>query len=149
MLRFHDDHHPLSRPLPLHLAKLAQKDVLRLAPAPAPAAEPHSEKPPATRYRPLHSSPGAVERHRVVSGRPRKARIPVSFGLVEAPQVDELDVAVANCGLSQVVGEACAAKAHEACLIGRGAASKRPYQSCGWEGIGHCGTVPASTGLPP
>ncbi|MFE1320898.1 pPIWI_RE module domain-containing protein [Kitasatospora phosalacinea] len=29
-LRFHDEYHPLSRPLPLHLAKLAEEYVLRL-----------------------------------------------------------------------------------------------------------------------
>ncbi|MFI1584886.1 pPIWI_RE module domain-containing protein [Embleya sp. NPDC055664] len=38
-LRFHDDYHPLSRPLPLHLANLAEEYVLPLAPAPAPLAE--------------------------------------------------------------------------------------------------------------
>ncbi|GAA2628104.1 hypothetical protein [Streptomyces vastus] len=43
MLRFHDEYHPLSRPLPLHLVKLAQEYVLPLAPVPALAAEPHSE----------------------------------------------------------------------------------------------------------
>ncbi|MGC0337824.1 hypothetical protein [Streptomyces sp. SLBN-8D4] len=43
MLRFHDEHHPLTRPLPLHHAKLAQEYFLPLAPAPAPAVEPHSE----------------------------------------------------------------------------------------------------------
>lgn len=38
-LRFHDEHHPLSRPLPLHLAKLAKEYVLPLVPdtVPAPA----------------------------------------------------------------------------------------------------------------
>jgi hypothetical protein len=34
-LRFHDEYHPLSRPLPLHLAKLAEEYVLPLALAPA------------------------------------------------------------------------------------------------------------------
>jgi hypothetical protein len=43
--------------------------------------------------------------------------------VVEASQVDELDVAVAGGSLSQVVGEASSAEAHEACLLGRGGAS--------------------------
>ncbi|MEW1616308.1 MULTISPECIES: pPIWI_RE module domain-containing protein [unclassified Streptomyces] len=34
-LRFHDEYHPLARPLPLHLAKLAEEYFLPLAPAPA------------------------------------------------------------------------------------------------------------------
>ncbi|WP_339151928.1 DUF3962 domain-containing protein [Streptomyces sp. F41] len=38
-LRFHDEYYPLSRPLPLHLAKLAEEYVLPLAPAPVPTAE--------------------------------------------------------------------------------------------------------------
>src|SRR5690606_603711 len=38
VLCFHDECHPLSRPLPLHLATLAQEYVLPFAPAPAPAA---------------------------------------------------------------------------------------------------------------
>ncbi|GAQ59444.1 pPIWI_RE module domain-containing protein [Streptomyces acidiscabies] len=42
-LRFHDEYDPLSRPLPLHLAKLAEEYVLPLAPPPAPAAEKSSE----------------------------------------------------------------------------------------------------------
>lgn len=42
-LRFHDEYHPLSRPLPLHLAKLAEEYVLPLAPAPAPAAQENTE----------------------------------------------------------------------------------------------------------
>ncbi|MFE4358410.1 pPIWI_RE module domain-containing protein [Kitasatospora sp. NPDC056800] len=33
-LRFHDEYHPLSRPLPLHLARLAEEYVLPLAPLP-------------------------------------------------------------------------------------------------------------------
>ncbi|WP_035793729.1 pPIWI_RE module domain-containing protein [Kitasatospora mediocidica] len=33
-LRFHDEYHPLSRPLPLHLAKLAEEYVLPLSPLP-------------------------------------------------------------------------------------------------------------------
>lgn len=37
-LRFHDEYHPLSRPLPLHLAKLAEEYVLPLAPPPVPTA---------------------------------------------------------------------------------------------------------------
>jgi hypothetical protein len=129
VLRFHDECHPLSRPLPLHLAKLAQEYVLPFAPAPA--------APAALRVAARDSVPaaaqlaGAVERHPVVSGSRRKARVPASFALVDALQVDELDVGVASCGLSQIVGEACAAEAHEACLIGRGAASKRLYQLCG------------------
>ncbi|MFF4406323.1 pPIWI_RE module domain-containing protein [Streptomyces sp. NPDC001404] len=36
-LRFHDEYHPLSRPLPLHLAKLAEEYVLPLAPGSAPS----------------------------------------------------------------------------------------------------------------
>ncbi|MFD7904618.1 pPIWI_RE module domain-containing protein [Kitasatospora sp. NPDC059747] len=40
-LRFHDEYHPLSRPLPLHLAKLAEEYVLPLAPV--PAADPTAE----------------------------------------------------------------------------------------------------------
>ena len=36
-LRFHDEYNPLSRPLPLHLAKLAEEYVLPLAPPPAAA----------------------------------------------------------------------------------------------------------------
>jgi hypothetical protein len=42
-LRFHDEYHPLSRPLPLHLAKLAEEYVLPLAPPPARSAERNSE----------------------------------------------------------------------------------------------------------
>ncbi|MQS38585.1 pPIWI_RE module domain-containing protein [Streptomyces katsurahamanus] len=42
-LRFHDEYHPLSRPLPLHLAKLAEEYVLPLAPAPASAPEQSSQ----------------------------------------------------------------------------------------------------------
>ncbi|WP_353963166.1 RNaseH domain-containing protein [Streptomyces sp. NBC_01306] len=34
-LRFHDEYHPLARPLPLHLAKLAEEYFLPLAPAAA------------------------------------------------------------------------------------------------------------------
>lgn len=37
-LRLHDEYHPLSRPLPLQLAKLAAEYFLPLAVAPAPAA---------------------------------------------------------------------------------------------------------------
>ncbi|MFD4879185.1 pPIWI_RE module domain-containing protein [Streptomyces sp. NPDC058420] len=42
-LRFHDEYDPLSRPLPLHLAKLSEEYVLPLAPAPASAVEQNSE----------------------------------------------------------------------------------------------------------
>ncbi|MEU9639751.1 pPIWI_RE module domain-containing protein [Streptomyces tendae] len=42
-LRFHDEYHPLSRPLPLHLAKLAEEYFLPLAVAPAPVAEQDSQ----------------------------------------------------------------------------------------------------------
>ncbi|WP_405151310.1 DUF3962 domain-containing protein [Sphaerisporangium sp. NBC_01403] len=41
-LRFHDEYYPLSRPLPLHLAKLAEEYVLPLAPSAAPAADHNS-----------------------------------------------------------------------------------------------------------
>lgn len=41
-LRFHDEYHPLSLPLPLHLAKLAEEYVLPLAPSAAPAADHNS-----------------------------------------------------------------------------------------------------------
>ncbi|MEU8549027.1 DUF3962 domain-containing protein [Streptomyces roseoverticillatus] len=37
-LRFHDEYHPLSKPLPLHLAKLAEEYVLPLAPASEPSS---------------------------------------------------------------------------------------------------------------
>jgi pPIWI_RE module N-terminal domain/RNaseH domain of pPIWI_RE/MID domain of pPIWI_RE len=47
-LRFHDEYHPLSRPLPLHLAKLAEEYFLPLAPLQPEATERHSEKPPTT-----------------------------------------------------------------------------------------------------
>ncbi|MFD0397898.1 pPIWI_RE module domain-containing protein [Kitasatospora sp. NPDC127121] len=43
-LRFHDEYHPLARPLPLHLAKLAEEYVLPLAPL--PAAERTTEQTP-------------------------------------------------------------------------------------------------------
>ncbi|WP_246430853.1 pPIWI_RE module domain-containing protein [Streptomyces rectiverticillatus] len=42
-LRFHDEYHPLSRPLPLHLAKLAEEYFLPLAPAPTLVAEPTAD----------------------------------------------------------------------------------------------------------
>lgn len=42
-LRFHDEYSPLSRPLPLHLAKLTEEYALPLAPPPAPAAENNSQ----------------------------------------------------------------------------------------------------------
>ncbi|WP_446038695.1 pPIWI_RE module domain-containing protein [Streptomyces sp. SID1121] len=38
-LRFHDDYHPLARPLPLHLAGLAEEYVLPLAVIPPPVIE--------------------------------------------------------------------------------------------------------------
>jgi hypothetical protein len=72
VLCFHDECYPLSRPLPLHLAKLAQEYVLPFAPAPAPAARAalrvaRDSVPAAAQLA------GAVERHPVVSGRRRKA----------------------------------------------------------------------------
>ncbi|MFD0565942.1 pPIWI_RE module domain-containing protein [Kitasatospora saccharophila] len=39
-LRFHDEYHPLSRPLPLHLAKLVEEYVIALAPELEPAGAP-------------------------------------------------------------------------------------------------------------
>ncbi|MEV7012242.1 DUF3962 domain-containing protein [Streptosporangium sp. NPDC051022] len=42
-LRFHDEYHPLSQPLPLHLAKLAEEYVLPLASPQAPTTERPSE----------------------------------------------------------------------------------------------------------
>lgn len=38
-MRFHDDYHPLARPLPLHLASLAEEYVLPLAVVPPPEIE--------------------------------------------------------------------------------------------------------------
>jgi len=38
-LNFRDEYHPLSRPLPLHLAKLAEEYFMPLAVAPASAPE--------------------------------------------------------------------------------------------------------------
>ncbi|GHH85824.1 hypothetical protein GCM10018793_55260 [Streptomyces sulfonofaciens] len=70
-LRFHDEYHPLARPLPLHLAKLAEEYVLPLATAPgstkvsAPVSTPAPVSAPASApiSAPASSATPAAEEH--------------------------------------------------------------------------------------